>query len=447
MRFALALLAGIGAAGLLAAAVTWLRGRSFLVRQLSFPLYVGAAAAGVEAFRLLIGRPHPQAGELLSWCLLFFGFATVLRLAGLFVFDVHLQQKGLRLPPLLPAVSMFLVYLVAGFITLKVSFPEYDITPLVATSAVTSLVLGLALQPILGNFFAGLVISLEKPFRINDWIRVGEHEGRVVAITWRTTHLRTRDNDNVVIPNGKIADERVLNYYYPQPLHLERVQVGIDYKTPPYRARRVLAEAATGVAGVLDKPTPDVYLVSFGESSVNYELRVWIDDVAQGPRIGNDLRARIWEELHREGIGIPFPTLTIEMAPRERRRPDGPQETPEGPPAARLFVAEGPERGRTLALDGTPAVVGRSRSCTFSISDANASKEHLKIEWTPEGYVMTDLGSSFGTRVNGRAASRALLHPLDRIAVGDTVLVFESEAPPPAGGAAGAAGREDAHGR
>jgi hypothetical protein len=352
---------------------------------------------------------------------------VVLRLAGLFVFDVQLQQKGLRLPPLLPAVSMFLVYLVAGFITLKVTFPQYDITPLVATSAVTSLVLGLALQPILGNFFAGLVISLEKPFRINDWIRVGEHEGRVVAITWRTTHLRTRDNDNVVIPNGKIADERVLNYYYPHPVHLERILVGVHYKTPPYRARRALMEAAAGVAGVLDKPTPEVYLVAFSDSAVTYELRVWIDDVAQGPRIASDLRQRIWEELQREGLTIPYPTLTLEIPPRARRRAATGEEEAGGPPPARLFVAEGAERGQTLVLDGQPATVGRSRSCALHLSEAQASKEHLKIEWTPEGYVMTDLGSSFGTRVNGRAASRVALRPLDRIAVGDTVLVFESD--------------------
>src|SRR5262249_21345195 len=133
----------------------------------------------------------------------------------------------------------------------------FDVGPLLATSAVTSLVLGLALQPILANFFAGLVISVERPFRINDWIQVGDQEGRVVAITWRTTHLRTRDNDNIVIPNAKLADERVHNFYYPHPLHLLRVRVPVHYRHPPYRVRRVLADAAQGVPGVLDKPSAE----------------------------------------------------------------------------------------------------------------------------------------------------------------------------------------------
>jgi small-conductance mechanosensitive channel len=426
VHLTLALLASLGAAGLLIALTLTLGRAAFLVRQLTFPLYVAAAAAGLYVFTLFPAGQTPRAASALRWLLLFLVCTTVLRLLGLFLFDVHLQsRKGVRLPPLLPAVSMLVVYLLAALITLRVSFPQLDIAPLLATSAVTSLVLGLALQPILGNFFAGIVISLEKPFRLNDWIKVGDHDGRVVAINWRTTHLRTRDNDNVVIPNGRIADDRILNYYYPHPMHLEKVRVGIHYDTPPYRARRALLECAPGVAGVLDKPTPEVYVASFDDSAVVYELRVWIEDVAQSNRIASDLRARIWEELKRSGIAIPYPTRTLEIAPRERSVRAAARGDAAWP--ARLFVAEGAERGRTLELDGQPVTVGRSRSQTLALADVNASKEHLRIEWTPEGYVLTDLGSSFGTRVNGQAASRVLLAPLDRIAIGDTLLIFESD--------------------
>jgi small-conductance mechanosensitive channel len=426
----LALLASLGAAGLLIALTLTLGRAAFLVRQLAFPLYLAAAAAGLYVFTLFPAGKGPEAGRALNWLLLFLVAALVLRLLGLYVFDVHLQsRKGVRLPPLLPAVAMLVVYLVAALITLRASFPQLDIAPLLATSAVTSLVLGLALQPILGNFFAGIVISLEKPFRLNDWIKVGDHDGRVVAINWRTTHLRTRDNDNVVIPNLRIADDRILNYYYPHPMHLEKVRVGIHYDTPPYRARRALLECPPGVVGILDKPSPEVYVASFDDSAVVYELRVWIEDVAQANRIASDLRSRIWEELKREGIAIPYPTRKVEIARRERPAASPPETAGGTPWPARLYVVEGAERGRTveLAAGGGPMVVGRSRSSTLTLADANASKEHLRIEWTPEGYVLTDLGSSFGTRVNGQAASRVVLRPLDRIAIGDTLLIFESE--------------------
>ena len=426
----LALLASVGTFALLVALVAWLQRKVFLVRQLAFPLYIAAAAAGVEAYILLMPDGQPLAlHRTLAWLLLFAGLAAVLRLLALYLFDVHLYaQKGIRLPPLLSAVTMAVVYLVTALITLRLTIPDVDITALVATSAVTSLVLGLALQPILSNFFAGLVVSLERPFRINDWIRVGEHEGRVIAITWRTTHLRTRDNDNLVIPNGKLADERVLNFYYPHPMHMERIKVGASYKVPPYRVRRALLESVVGVAGALDKPSPEVYVLSFDESAVLYELRVWTEDVAQSPRIASDIRARVWEELKKAGIPIPYPTRTIDLPPRRREAAHDPAE---GPPPARLYVADGPDRGSSLALDGRqegPVTVGRSRGCTLSLTEPNASKEHLQIEWKDGDWVLSDLESSFGTRVNGEPVQSASLAPLDRIAIGDTVLIFESEA-------------------
>jgi small-conductance mechanosensitive channel len=495
MTGALALIASTGVLALLVLAIGFLRRRSFVVRQLTFPLVVAALAATLEVFGRL--RPgYPWLPAALSWTLLFLGLITILRLLALLLFDVHLLgQRGVRLPPLLPAVAMALVYLVTALVTLKLRFPTFDIGPLLATSAVTSLVLGLALQPILANFFAGLVISLERPFRINDWIRVGDQqEGRVVAITWRTTHLRTRDNDNIVIPNAKLAEDRVHNFYYPHPLHLERIRVPVHYKEPPYRVRRVLTDCAAGVPGTLDKPSPDVYVIAFEDSAVIYELRVWIDDVANAPRIASDLRARAWEELRRAGMTIPYPTRTLHLAPRapsrrpERQRPglpampaaagvaataagaraaetsraagglgaegaepggaersgdpgglrtagvDHEAATPPGaqedaPTPSRLYVLEGPERGRSLALSGSPVTVGRSRSCTLPLTDPNASKEHLRIAWESGSYVLTDLGSSFGTRLNGQAVSRAALSPLDRIAVGDTVMIFETDEP------------------
>ena len=425
MHQTLALLASLGAFALLVVLITWLQRKSFHVRQLAFPLYVAAAAVTIEVYGLFQPEGPASIERARAWILLFLGAVTLLRLLGLYLFDIHLRSRtGLQLPPLLPRVAMALIYLVAAFITLRVTFPKLELGGLIATSAVTSLVLGLALQPILSNFFAGLVISIERPFRINDWIRVGEFEGRVVSITWRTTHLRTRDNDNLVIPNGKLADERVMNYYYPHPMHMERVKVGAAYGEPPYRVRRVLGETAVGMAGVLDKPTPEVFVASFDESAVTYEVRFWVEDVAQAPRIASELRARIWEVFRKEGIAIPYPTRSIQLEPRPRRSREA---APEGSRPARLFVTDGNERGRSVDLKGEPVLVGRSRGCTLTLTEPNASKEHLRIAWEDGAWVLTDLESSFGTKVNGRPATRAVLEPFDRIAVGDTVLIFETD--------------------
>jgi hypothetical protein len=229
-----------------------------------------------------------------------------------------------------------------------------------------------------------------------------------------------------VIPNARLADERVLNYYYPHPLHLEHVRVAVHYDEPPYRVRQVLLECAAGVSGVLDKPGPDVYVAAFEASAVIHDLRVWIEDMSLATRIASELRARIWEEFHRRGIVMPYPIQTVELA-RQAPRPRAAAPAEERP-QARLYVAEGPERGRSLQLaTDEPATVGRSRTCALALSDPNASKEHLRIAWETGSYVMTDLGSSFGTRLNGQAVSRAALAPLDRIAIGDTVMIFETD--------------------
>jgi FHA domain-containing protein len=157
-----------------------------------------------------------------------------------------------------------------------------------------------------------------------------------------------------------------------------------------------------------------------------------VEDVAQAPRIASDVRARVWEEFHREGIVIPYPIQTVEIARRGSSRQEPWREDGDRPRPARLYVAEGPERGRSIVLDalkgggGEPATVGRSRGCSMPLSDPNASKEHLRLAWEDGAWVMTDLGSSHGTRVNGKPAQRAVLQPFDRIGVGDTVMIFES---------------------
>ncbi len=420
MRLALTILSSLAVTAILIGIVAALR-RLLIVRQLSFVLFVAAIAAGLRVFTLFTPGKYETFDQVLSWVLLFLGAITVIRLAGLIYFDLHLPNRGVRLPNLLPMVTVGAAYFVAAIITFKITFPEVGIGGLVTGSAITSLVIGLALQPILGNIFAGIVIGLEKPYRINDWIKLGDVEGRVVSISWRTTQLRTRESDNLIIPNAKMAEDRILNYYYPHPMHLEKIVVGADYKTPPYRVRQALFAAAAGVPGVLEKPTPDVYVLAFADSSINYELRVWIEDIAQRPRIGSDIRSRVWEEFAKRGITIPFPMRTIEMAPRPRRAAG------ERPATARLFVAAGPEAGQELAIGSARVLVGRTRTCDLPLTDTQASKEHIAIELQPEGFVLTDLETSNGTKLNGAPVTRAVLQPMDRIFIGDTVLVFEAD--------------------
>jgi small-conductance mechanosensitive channel len=420
VRLALTILSSLAVSALLIGVVLALR-RLRIVRQLAFVLIVAALAAGLRVFTLFTPGKYETFDQVLSWVLLFLGASTVIRLAGMIYFELVLPHRGVRLPNLLPMVSVGAAYFIAALVTFKISFPDVGLTGLVTGSAITSLVIGLALQPILGNIFAGVVIGLEKPYRINDWIKLGDMEARVVSISWRTTHLRTRDSDNLIVPNATMAQEKIINYYYPHPLHLERVVVTAEYKTPPYRVKQALLAAAEGIPGILEKPTPDVNVVSFDDSAIRYELRIWIEDIGQKPRIQSDVRGRVWEEFSRRGIVIPFPIRTLQVAPRQRK-------SEAAPATARLFVALGPESGGDLAIGTARVLIGRSRTCDLALSDTQASKEHIAIEWQPEGFVLTDLETSNGTKLNGQKVTRATLQHLDRILIGDTVLVFEADA-------------------
>lgn len=425
MSAVVGLVAGIAVTAALVTGVALLRRKLRILRTLGAALYLLAVAIGLVVYRAVGAGRRPDIDQFLLWLLLLFVSIAALRIAALYVFDVHLRTRGkAQLPPLLSTVILVVAYLAAGIVTLRTVYPTLDLAPLLATSAVTSLVLGLALQPILGNFFAGVVITLERPYRVNDWIKVGETEGRVVEITWRTTHLRTRDNDDLIIPNSKAADEYVLNYGYPHPLHMARIYVGADYRVPPYKVRAALLECVAGVDGIHDKPSPDVFVREFSESSIQYELRVWIDDMGEIDRVKSALRARIWESFRQHQIAIPFPIRTVELAPRPSRAGGDARSAP----TARLFVSEGPGAGTTLPLGQGRFTIGRAASNDLVLADAQVSKEHAVVEWTADGFAVVDRDSSSGTRVNGVAAARCMLRPFDRITLGSTVLVFEDDA-------------------
>ncbi len=423
---ALAVGAGLVVAVVLIGVVSLFRRRFRLVRQLSFPLTISAIAAGLKVVTLFRVPEFAIIEPKLNFLFIFAAALIAIRLVATYYFDVHLfHTRGVRLPPLLPPVFVSVGYLITAFLILKSM--GVSLTGIVATSAITSLVLGLALQPILGNFFSGLVISLERPYRINDWIKVGDIEARVVDITWRTTHLRTRDNDNLIYPNSEIANREIINYYYPHPLHLERIYVGVHYRTPPYRAKAAILAAAHRVDGVLEKPSPECFVIDFGDSAITYEMRVWIEDIARRPKIESDARTEIWEEFHRRGITIPFPIRTLEIEPRAstlgiKRATDPSTAVPQ----ARIYVSAGPDHGRTLHLSEEPVLIGRSSKCDMKLKVPQASKEHCRIEWREDGYWIVDVGSQFGTIVNGRKVEEERLTDLDDISIGEDELRFET---------------------
>jgi small-conductance mechanosensitive channel len=196
----------------------------------------------------------------------------------------------------------------------------WDIDKFLAGSAVVSIVIGLALQETLGNFFSGMVMHASRPFAVGDWVGMGELEGRVVDMSWRAVTIRTSDDDDVIVPNGSVARDQIINYHSPSPASARSVEVGLDYDIAPEQATAVLKAAAQEADGVLVDPAPVVYLKQFGDSSILYRIKFWIDKPASHNSIEHRVRSNAWYRLRQHGFSIPFPIRMVEHVRPERKR-------------------------------------------------------------------------------------------------------------------------------
>jgi small-conductance mechanosensitive channel len=191
---------------------------------------------------------------------------------------------------------------------------------LLTTSAVGAVVVGFALQDTLGNAFAGLAIQSERPFQVGHWISVGQFEGRVAEVTWRATKLQTRSGNLVVVPNNVLAKEAITNYSEPAVPSRHEVEVGVSYQASPQHVKEAMREAMAQAPSVLELPAPDVLLVGFDASSMNYRARFWIKDHAYDDEARDEVRVAIHYAFARHGIEIPYP-IQVEYS-RDAAEPD-----------------------------------------------------------------------------------------------------------------------------
>jgi len=168
------------------------------------------------------------------------------------------------------------------------------LTAFLVTSTVISAVIGLSLQDILGNLFAGLALQMERPYKLGEWISVGEEEGVVVQMNWRTLSIRTRSGDLLIIPNATVSKHVVSNYSRPDKNHMCRISVGLGYDQKPDRIKAVIKGVLSNTDGILGMPAPRVFLSDYDAYSINYDIRFWINEYHRRLEIENEVRNSIW---------------------------------------------------------------------------------------------------------------------------------------------------------
>lgn len=292
----------LGVAALAAAlAVFTLTVNSLVRRRLRLSIFLLAAYLLLHLFLALV-RPVLAPGvesELLSIEQLALA-AAVINLIALSVIN---PLRADRVPDRFPAILQDFV--VVGLLVFVATFVFHD--KLLATSAVSAVVIGFALQDTLGNAFAGLAIQSEKPFRVGHWIRVGEFEGRVAEVTWRATKLRTKSGNFVIVPNNIVSKEAITNYSEPaSPTRID-VEVGASYLTAPALVKAAMYESLSNAPRALKAPAPDVLLVAFDNSAITYRARFWIEDYERDEAARDEVRTAIYYAFARHGIEIPWP--------------------------------------------------------------------------------------------------------------------------------------------
>jgi small-conductance mechanosensitive channel len=189
-----------------------------------------------------------------------------------------------------------------------------DLTALTVLGGAIGLGLGFGLQKVISNFVSGIILLADRSIKPGDVIVVGENFGWVKHLSARYVSLITRDGKEHLVPNELLITERVENWSHTDNNVRVRIQVGVSYSSDPRRAVALMLEAADECPRVLANPRPNALVTGFGDSSVDLELRAWINDPIEG--VGNmrsDVLLRIWDKFHDNGIEIPFPQRDVHV--------------------------------------------------------------------------------------------------------------------------------------
>ncbi len=240
---------------------------------------------------------------------------VVIALLDRYLWDLYFEQRRQTvIPKFLRELVALVIFLLALLLVLSIGYhAQSQLTWLLSGSGVAAIVFGFATQNMLGGVIAGMSLQISKPYKVGDWLQVGEHSAEVMEINWRSTRLRTNDAIYLDIPNNEIVRTTIVNLHYPQELHAMRLRVGVEYGSAPNKVKDALMRASLHADGVQHEPPPKVFLVDFGDFAIVYEIKFWMLSHQNYNNVCDAIRTNIWYEFKRQKITIPFPIRTLEI--------------------------------------------------------------------------------------------------------------------------------------
>jgi small-conductance mechanosensitive channel len=234
-----------------------------------------------------------------------------------------LEQRVQALPNLTPSVQVLIgkmikIVLITVAILAGINAVGIDLTALAVFSGAVGVGLGFGLQKVVSNFISGIILLLDRSISPGDTIAVAGYYGRLDSLGARYASVITRDGIEHLIPNEEFITTRVENLSYSNDLLRLKKTVGVHYKSDVHLAMKLCLEAAAATERVLDDPKPVCLIKDFGESSVDLEVRFWINDPMNGrANVTSQLLLGIWDRFHEHGIEIPYPQRDIHFRSSE----------------------------------------------------------------------------------------------------------------------------------
>jgi small-conductance mechanosensitive channel len=210
--------------------------------------------------------------------------------------------------------NVFKIVIIAAALMAVLSIWKIDITPLVASAGIAGIAVAIAAKDTLSNFFGGLSVFIDRPYKMGDYVVLGEGErGEVVAIGIRSTRIKTRDDVMITIPNAVIANSKIINESAPIPNYRIRIPASVAYGSDIDLVQTLLLGIAAENAHVLPDPSPRVRFREFGDSALLFELLCWTEEPAFRGVTTHELNCTIYKKFNEAGIVIPFPQRDVHI--------------------------------------------------------------------------------------------------------------------------------------